>query len=1700
MKTRCIIKSFLFAQLWLIMISLSIGTPVHAQKNCDTFLGTISDPDNDCAPCINGMQKLLLPYLHHQQTINAFNAMNQAFDDYLDKEQHEIDALIKKQKKIDRVLSEWNIQDLNGQPSISEVEYLKNTISDMRDYAKRFPETAEWMQDWISRFESIISTLESYQTLTAQANALSAKIKNHSFGNLQDIKFDCCPDAVGDGKFSPHQLDGIDQLLAEQDALNQALIDYRSRLMDETVQFTEWLEAILSQRAKEEKKAYERRDEFANGVSGFLVAKMQSMMKQAITQQLQNMGYELSPDAKAAIKAFCDAASNAAGAMASGGGLGGVSGEAAGMITEQAFDNLSENDKKALSFITNAVFSQIASAVVDKMIQDAIKSSLGNFLFKGLENNAGLPLMLLDRLLTVAPYLWEDKNRMILQGGFDRILLGLLQGIRLAQGTSRFPDAGPLQAFTDGIKEPNQRAIEICLPQQTIEPLTAEAMKNAFLKTAFPGQFVESFSGNDVFEKIQNGSHVYLEYKIEPKLRLKIRFGCFCGKETEKTAYVPPSITPPWNTISLTGANMKPYFIPVATGNSTFPIIPVIAGTAVTGALVYLITKKKDEPADCAFSATLIPSSSSCNMANGNVMVNTNVDAYYIWSNGSTSKDLVNVTAGLYTVTISRMGTNCTQVLSATVSNINLPINTSLTFTDADCGMQNGSVTPTVDPPGTYSYLWSNGSNDQAQENLAAGTYSLTVSAGGTCEDVVSVTINELPPSFEVTLTSMPATCGTANGAVNTTVDPQGSYEFQWSDGSTGPGLQNVLAGEYTVTVTKTGSTCQVIRQSTIEELPPSFSISFSSTPANCGMSDGSAQASLDPPGNYTYLWSDGQTTAQLGNVKTGTYTLTVTLDGTNCVMNSSITIGELPPAFTLTTSSTMATCGQSDGSAIVLVDLPGEYEYFWSNGQTTSQITGLTAGVYSITVTLAGTACSQNGQITVSELPPSFTLSFLITPSACGEGTGTATVSVDPPGAYTIQWSNGQNGPQAIDLSPGVYLVSVSIPGASCMIQDSVTIQQITPSFTGSITVVPADCGLTNGSAVVTIDPTGNYSYVWSDLQTGATLQNVMAGTYTVTVTDSNSCTATYSTEIPAIPSSFVEIVSSMSASCIGGGEISFSLSTNGPGPLEVHIFYSTDTLTLSLNPGDYLLSSFLSILPGIYQFMVFDQGIGISCMDNASITVNEQTPVLTTNDDFYITTGEQPVVENMLVNDSGLNIQTTSVSNFIGGNVTFDASGNFTYTPDPGFSGEGSFEYTVMDACGNISTAMVTIMVEIVSCNFTITTTLISAHCGLEDGYINVEVNEPGTYDFLWDTGDIGQELDNTSAGSYTVTIEDVNLGCALVFTIDLPEYPVDYIGNVDVSQPTCSSDGEIQFLLTTPLPDDIATLLITHPNGTHLFSVDPGLILISDYVAVVPGDYSIQVYIGSDAPQCIDEVEVTLNTPVQLEISVEAVFPPSSPSAMDGSATIVVVVPGTFPYTIFVDGLPTSTANANTFTVGGMGIGDHTIQIQDASGCISNLAIVTIPFPDIILSLGTVLMNSPTYISLPESLPSVNADVWRVGMAVRLEYKIHHIVQRLQLAGSPEVFLNQHSAPGIWMIEQRSQLTYFRTGQFAFHLEGGMGCRFIPGRSGFPHSTFLSLASTFSLRLEKYIHLEGEFGLRGWEEMEPLYVMLTLRIYKF
>ncbi|MBI4647362.1 MAG: SprB repeat-containing protein [Bacteroidia bacterium] len=370
------------------------------------------------------------------------------------------------------------------------------------------------------------------------------------------------------------------------------------------------------------------------------------------------------------------------------------------------------------------------------------------------------------------------------------------------------------------------------------------------------------------------------------------------------------------------------------------------------------------------------------------------------------------------------------------------------------------------------------------------------------------------------------------------------------------------------------------------QPLLPSCEISATITAVNVscyGGNDGSAMVTVTGGTSpYIYLWNNGLVeTSNLGvstnpGVSAGIYTVTVT-DAALCTAVASVIITEPSPVI-IVVSAGESTCGDSTGyaSAIATGGTP-PYAFQWNNGSIDSIIDSLAGGIYLVTVTDVN-GCSTFSYATVDESDGP-AINVITANVACYNGNNGSidigVISGTPP--YTYNWSNGSTTQDISALVAGTYDLIVTDDN-DCQAVESFIIGQ-PENIVLTVTTTDATCGLANGTASVIISGgVSPYSISWSTGATLAMLSGLAAGSYTLTVTDTNGCTKVKSTGINISSTEGPQITadSIIHAGCNGSDGAIYITVSGGIPPYSSFLWsngMSTEDIT-GLYPGVYCLT----------------------------------------------------------------------------------------------------------------------------------------------------------------------------------------------------------------------------------------------------------------------------------------------------------------------------------------------------------------------------------------------------------------------------------------------------------------------------------------------------------------------------------------------
>lgn len=631
----------------------------------------------------------------------------------------------------------------------------------------------------------------------------------------------------------------------------------------------------------------------------------------------------------------------------------------------------------------------------------------------------------------------------------------------------------------------------------------------------------------------------------------------------------------------------------------------------------------------------------------------------------------------------------------------------------------------------------------------------------------------------------------------------------------------------------------------------------------------------------------------------TTTYTLTAT-DTAGCVVvTDDVVVTVLPNCCTLeyTATSTNPDCNVNNGSiSINVTQGTGPYTYNWPGGLTGATQNGLAAGTYTITITDNGQAnCVKDTTITLVAPLSTPIDSVVVVDENCGLADGSVTIyPVLGAGLYSID-GGATFGPNNVftGLAAGNYL-AVLQHSTGCFDTVAVSIANISGVVIDSITFTPESCpGASDATA--TVYASGGslpYNYSWGVSQTNTGLT---AGTYPITVTDANGCTAVGSVTIPVPPPCCGLEIAALSAdpSCgASDGSITVSVTT-GTGP---YGYAWTGGLTGPTQTG---------LAAGVYTITVTDSS-SANCFRDTTITLT--APVGTPIDSVVVTD------ENCGLGDGSISIYPAL------GAGTYSIDGGNTFSPNNVFTGLGAGNYTAVlqDGSGCLDTAIVTInnisSLVIDSISFVTETCL-----GDADGSATVYASGgTGALSYLWSNNDATQTATGLTGATYVITVTD-NVGCEVVDSAVVPAGPsccaLEFTASA--TQPSCgNNDGDI-------------TITVTQGSGnyTYLWSNNTSN---NPATGLAAGSYTVTI-IDNGSANCQRDTTISLTNPGAPVIDSLVATAETCPGADDGTVTVYInggVGSNFVTWSVPSVGNPTS--------IGPVAAGNYSVTVTDALGC--------------------------------------------------------------------------------------------------------------------------------------------------------------------
>lgn len=774
---------------------------------------------------------------------------------------------------------------------------------------------------------------------------------------------------------------------------------------------------------------------------------------------------------------------------------------------------------------------------------------------------------------------------------------------------------------------------------------------------------------------------------------------------------------------------------------------------------------------------------------------------------------------------------------------------------------------------------------------------------------------------------------------------------------------------------------------------------------------DGSATVAIvsGGAGSYQYNWSNGTvasgSSSTIAPLAAGTYTVNVQDLVSGCSVVGSFVVGS-PARVVVTGAATSVNCfGQSTGSVdINVTGGSGPYNYIWTNSGGTIVQSGATqdllnvpASTYTVTVQAPSSACSETRSFVVTQPIEALQMSGVVTDASCfATPTGSVNVSVwggTPPYAYS--WDSGATTQDISGVNSGTYTLTVT-DSRGCVISSPYTVNQPTQLSASTSAIDVACFGDLTGS--VTVSPSGGttpYSYSWQNAttlfaQNVATLSNVEAGSYQVTVTDANGCTWVGTQDI--LQPSLLEATSiETNVSCFGGTDGAIDLTVFGGSapytyvwengiptivgstqdlnniPAETYTVLITDNngCTLELTRDITQPPLPLTASAEVVDVLCFGENTGEIDLTvnggtlpytyswNTGQTAEDISALLAGGYSFDVLDANGcPVSGSAVISQPTFPLAVTNVTQDVAcfgesnGEIDLTVSGGTAPYNYSWINSTFQLSSTSEDLVNFPADSYAYVVTDDNGCFFSDTLTineppLLEASIvgtdilcfGGNNGAIDLTVTGgvPG-YAYLWNNGAVTEDLTGLFAGFYLVTVTDQN-GCVVQDSITLTQ-PADSLSyQVVVSDVLCKdgTDGEIEL--------DIAGGTIPYnyawSNGDT----------VSNIVNLTAGFYE---FVVTDANGCILSDSVFVDEPDAVTLN-EVITPVTCNAFSDG---IIDISPtgGTVPYdfTWFNSFFALS---AQTEDLVNYPADVYQLEIVDSNGCFYEM-FLEITEPDVLL----------------------------------------------------------------------------------------------------------------------------------------------------
>ena len=812
---------------------------------------------------------------------------------------------------------------------------------------------------------------------------------------------------------------------------------------------------------------------------------------------------------------------------------------------------------------------------------------------------------------------------------------------------------------------------------------------------------------------------------------------------------------------------------------------------------------------------------------------------------------------------------------------------------------KDGAIQIQVQNAGNFSYQWSDPSiNGTSATGLTAGEYIVTITdaISPACVTTERILVGNSEIGFIKVVSTTNTECGQATGSA--VLDPP-NFAYAWSDGQGGHIRDNLAAGTYTITATDPANPgLQDFIQVIIESEGGLVVTPIFNTLPDCGLNNGAVSLEVSGgSGNYSYsLW--GNTNSRTDLIA-GTYTVQVTDNTFGCTELLTFALNNAGANIdvTITNILSVSCVGQTDG----------QVQFTTSSNVAEVRVMDGFGNSYNANALPAGDYCLEaidaDGCLVGSECfeitsPDLLLVGISRTQPTCATG---GTINLDIQGGngdYQVNWNDLSGSTDELtrnNIPEGVYALTINDSRNCTASVASIQLDQIDgPTITASASASMTN-NSTDGSATVSVSGGQSpYTYQWNNNGTTATINNVPAGTYTVTVTDANGCSEVTSVTVGA---------TCLLQATIAVGNVSCA---GGNGQLTANISNANGALSYAWSNGN-TGQTITDLKRGLYSVTATD---ALGCTISGSSFVDSDCNCV-----------DPTIISTVLIEATGIEEEDGVITLIVNGgneNFNFQWSNSQSGASIAGLN-PGIYTVTISDK----SDSECALVRDILVGNSTTKvgpieiTALTNSECGQNNGSAQLF---PTGLDYSWSDGGTGFSRTNLAPGTYTVTATFESL----------------FPGESDIKIVVITSEGGLEAnALINQQPDcgannGSATIQATGGSGNYTF--DWGSSIGATRTDLIGGTYTVTV--TDELYNCVEVLTFLLPNKSDAVISITSTTAVTCPRGSNGSVRFDVTTPpnvATPITTTIKDG------NGNTFSATALPAGDYCLEVADATGCL-------------------------------------------------------------------------------------------------------------------------------------------------------------------